>query len=356
MRILIVDTYYPAFLESHYAERPELADAPYEVQWRALMDRYFGTSDAYSHFLGRLGHEARELVVNCRPMQSAWAREHAVRPARARFARDRSPVLDQVEEFRPDVVFVQDLNVFDPPALRALGARAQLLVGQIASAIPRRASLASYDLLVSSLPHFVERFRASGIESEHFRIGFDPRVLPLTANRSRDIDAVFVGAVGRSATWRSNALVERAAERAPIDFWGYRVGRRPLPDAVRRRYHGEAWGLDMYRVLARARIAVNRHGGVSGPYAANMRLYESTGVGALLVTDAKSNLAELFEPGEEVVTYTNEDELVTLIGHYLDDEAERARIAGAGQQRTMRDHTYERRMSELAGILARHVR
>ena len=82
MRIFIVDTHYPAFLESHYADRPGLADAPYDIQWRALMDRFFGTSDSYSHFLGELGHEAHEVVVNCEQLQRAWAREHGVRPKR----------------------------------------------------------------------------------------------------------------------------------------------------------------------------------------------------------------------------------------------------------------------------------
>src|SRR5262245_49711553 len=38
MRVFIVDTYYPAFLEAHYSKQPELAEAGYDVQWRSLMD------------------------------------------------------------------------------------------------------------------------------------------------------------------------------------------------------------------------------------------------------------------------------------------------------------------------------
>ena len=73
----------------------------------------------------------------------------------------------------------------------------------------------------------------------------------------------------------------------------------------------------MYRVLSRSKIALNRHSDVAEDYANNMRLYESTGVGALLITDAKRNLTDLFEPDEEVVTYSSEDELVEKIHHYL---------------------------------------
>ena len=62
----------------------------------------------------------------------------------------------------------------------------------------------------------------------------------------------------------------------------------------------------MYRVLARSKIALNRHIDVAEDHANNMRLYEATGVGTFLITDAKRNLSELFEPGEEVVTYADE--------------------------------------------------
>jgi spore maturation protein CgeB len=107
----------------------------------------------------------------------------------------------------------------------------------------------------------------------------------------------------------------------------------------------------MYRVLAAMRIALNRHPDAAEAHANNMRLYEGTGVGALLLTDAKRDLQELFEPGREVLAYTNEHELVELAWYYLEHDDERESIALAGQERTLREHTSERRMAELADIL-----
>jgi spore maturation protein CgeB len=356
VRILIVDTCYPAFLDSHYAERPDLANAPYDVQWRALMDRFFGTCDSYSHFLGTLGHEAHEVVANCKPLQHVWARERGVRPKkRLGLFRARPLLLAQAEEFRPDVVYMQDLNALGPEGLRALRARSQLLVGQIASEPPPGKQLAPFDLLLTSLPHFVSMFRAKGFPSEYLRIGFDPRVLAHVQTTGQSEDAVFVGTLARTQHGRGNDLLDRAAQQAPIAFWGRNLDGWPADAAIRRRYRGEAWGLDMYRILAGAKIGLNRHIDVAGDYANNMRLYEATGVGTLLITDAKRNLAELFEPGEEVVTYSSEDELVKKIRHYLANDAERSRIARAGQERTLRDHTYADRMRELVSILERFL-
>ena len=111
----------------------------------------------------------------------------------------------------------------------------------------------------------------------------------------------------------------------------------------------------MYEVLARSRVALNRHIDVAEGYANNMRLYEATGVGALLVTEASSNLAELFEPGREVVVYEGEDDLVEQLRHYAAHDDERRRIAAAGQARTLREHTYAQRIAELATMLEARV-
>lgn len=359
MRILIVDTCYPAFLTSHYRSIPGLEQRSYVEQWRALMDTFFGTADSYSHYLGELGHEAHEVVANCEPLQTAWAREHGLGRRRL-WWRGRRPwhedvVRAQVEDFQPDILYVQNLSVLDGGLLLELG-RGRLVVGQIASEPPSERQLRAFDLILTSFPHFVDRFRSAGVASEYLRIGFDPRVLERLGEGERRHGVVFVGALGRTQHARGNDLLEHAAERVPIEFWGYNLGDRPPASPLVRRYHGEAWGIEMFRVLASGKIAVNRHIDVAEDNANNMRLYEATGVGSLLLTDAKQNLGELFEVGREVVAYQDEDEFVEAVEHYLAHEDERAAIAAAGQRRTLRDHTYAERMRELAEILDSYLR
>jgi spore maturation protein CgeB len=113
--------------------------------------------------------------------------------------------------------------------------------------------------------------------------------------------------------------------------------------------------MDMYRALARSRITLNRHINVAENNANNMRLYEATGVGAMLLTDRKDNLHELFEIGKEVVAYSSKEEAAELVRYYLEHPGEAAQVAKAGQARTLREHTYAQRMQELVPILKRHL-
>ena len=118
---------------------------------------------------------------------------------------------------------------------------------------------------------------------------------------------------------------------------------------------GQLWGCEMYQVLRHSKITLNHHIGVAGAYANNMRLFESTGVGTLLLTDWKKNLSDMFEPGTEVVAYRTAEECIELMNYYLEHDEERASIAWNGQQRTLREHNYFQRMGEFVEIVRRYV-
>jgi hypothetical protein len=350
MRILLVDTFYGAFLDAHYQARPRLADAPYEEQWQALMGTHFGTADAYSHNLAKLGVAASELIANAEHLQRAWAREQGMA------LEGDALVLEQVRRFEADVVYLQNMRVLADSTIAALRGEGRFVVGQIASAAPPSERTRLFDLVLTSFPHYIDRFHSLGVASEYFRIGFDTRILDDLDSAPPQRDVVFVGALNRVRHRAGSTAFNRAARDVPIEFWGYDLRGWPPWSRIRRGYRGEAWGLAMYRLLREARISLNRHIAQAEGHANNMRLYEATGVGSLLLTDEGSNLADLFEPGREVVTYASVDDLVEKARHYLAHEDERRTIAAAGQARTLRDHTYELRMWELVEILSRHVR
>jgi spore maturation protein CgeB len=110
----------------------------------------------------------------------------------------------------------------------------------------------------------------------------------------------------------------------------------------------------MYEILNASKMTLNHHGDVP-PYANNMRLYEATGVGTLLLTDWKINLSEIFAPGREVVAYRTVDECADLIQHYLNHAEERESVSRAGQERTLSQHTFLHRMQELVDVVHKYL-
>ncbi|MEK9285537.1 glycosyltransferase [Bradyrhizobium sp. ISRA442] len=392
MRILIINTDYPAFLRQHYGRNPELKDKSFDEQLAARNASFFGVFDAYSKAFESHGHHAIEVHANNGLLQRCYMVERGhppppvPPPSKSRLVRKASSVsarimnlmmnripflrfyrptltspfgiapwrlsdilVSQVEEFRPDVILNQSVSEIRSELLLRLKPYTKLIVGQIASPLPEREDYRAYDLMISSLPNFVEYYRNRGIRSELNRLGFDRRVLETIGSPPRDVDVTFVGSLSPAHPERAQ-LISWLAEQTRLDIWGNGVKQFPAKSPINLHYHGEVWGADMFRVLARSKITINNHIGIAGNYANNMRLYEATGMGCLLITDKKANIAEIFEPGREIVCYSSKEECLELIRYYSTHEAERSAIAAAGQRRALEEHSYIARTSELARL------
>lgn len=369
MRIFIINTDYDRFLENLYARHANLAAASYAEQLAVRDAALFGVSDFYPRRLRELGHEAVEVHANNECMQRAWAREHGMAVVSRRAWRPAGRIAGlavslphglswvteilraQIEEFRPDVVLTHELQEPETGFWKWIKARGSLLVGQVASPLPRSLHPRDFDLLLSSLPNFVSRFRAAGARAELFRLGFDPIVLKRLGPRPEPEHAVtFVGSVSPAHAERV-AWLEALCAATDVAIYAHGADRLPKESPIRRRNRGEVWGIDMYRVLASSRITLNRHIDIAGPWANNMRLYEATGVGPLLITDMKVNLGDMFVPSQEVVAYESVEDCVAKVAYYADHHEEAGAIAAEGHARTLECHTYADRMRELVHLL-----
>jgi spore maturation protein CgeB len=85
--------------------------------------------------------------------------------------------------------------------------------------------------------------------------------------------------------------------------------------------------------------------------AGNMRLFEATGAGALLITEECSNLHELFLPNEEVATYRTASDVAERISALLSSRTVLEAMSRRGQQRTLKSHSSSRRTDEFLSII-----
>ena len=347
--ICFVGTCYGAFLTHHYQAHPDLLQADYQTQLQALLQSGFGDADFYSRGMAAAGWRAWDLVANCYPIQNAWAREHGISADPAQI------LLQQIKHLQPDVVYIQDLSLATAEFLRQLRPLTRLVAGQIASPLPLAADLSGIDVMVSSFPHFVERFRAAGRCAYYQPLAFDPRMLERLGPRNPSIPFSFVGGISLHHA-RGTQLIADIAARTDLQVWGYGAEHLPADSLLRQRHRGEAWGAEMFRLLRSSQLTLNRHIDTAERFANNMRLFEATGTGALLVTDYKDNLADLFNIGEEVIAYRSAEECAELVGYFLAHRDEAEEIALAGQRRTLKDHSYERRMAQTAEYLEHHLR
>ena len=368
MRFLIVDHMYGGFVDWVYSSESALATHSYEDQKRHIDSQLFGETQFEVAALKAQGHVACDHIANIRPLQKAWFRENGQEFPRSRLGvrlrRGLVPwpmrldgrwigeaILARVRQLRPDVVHIQSMDLLEPWVIAVLREETRLVVGQIATELPAGKSSRDYGLIVSSIPGLVDWFRSEGADAEWLPLAFEPSVRDAITPLQRDIPVSFVGSFTTRYADRLE-IVTSVAEAAPLRTWTADSAAIPMDSPIRSTIESPAWGRAMYEVLARSLMTINTHGRIAGKDANNLRLYEATGMGALLVTDARRNMGELFDVGSEVVTYLDAADCARVVRYYLDHPAEAASIAAAGQRRTLKDHTWANRMAQLVELVA----
>lgn len=81
------------------------------------------------------------------------------------------------------------------------------------------------------------------------------------------------------------------------------------------------------------------------------RSFELAGCAVFCLAPYADDIGKFYEEDKEMVFYRSEDDLVKKIRYYLNQDEERAKIAQAGYERTVREHTYEKRFQQLFQII-----
>lgn len=77
------------------------------------------------------------------------------------------------------------------------------------------------------------------------------------------------------------------------------------------------------------------------------RNFEIPGYQGFLITGDADNLRDYYEEGKEMVIYKDTKDIIEKIKYYLEHDEEREAIAQAGYERTLQDHTYEKRFNDI---------
>lgn len=88
----------------------------------------------------------------------------------------------------------------------------------------------------------------------------------------------------------------------------------------------------------------------------NVRVFEIVGSGGFLLTAYRKALEELFDIGEEIEVFYSYKDMLNKIDYYLKNPIKREEIRRKGQERAIKDHTYEKRLNEMFEIIEKGVR
>lgn len=91
------------------------------------------------------------------------------------------------------------------------------------------------------------------------------------------------------------------------------------------------------------------------PSGISLRVFDVLGCGGFLITNYQPEIAELFVDGEDLVMYTDMDDLLQKIDYYLNHPEERQRIAKNGQKKVLSKHTYKDKLAQIIETVTENI-
>lgn len=374
MKVFKASSYDHKVLAALFAEGKSRLRGDYSASNAWLMDDVLVGTDFWSRAMPSGGAiELMEVVLNCKPLQDLWAEENGIAADESDWK--RQILCEQVRKFDPEVLIFHDQEYLDADFQAEVlrHCRPRLVVSWDGIARCDAARFANCHLVMTNFPFVRDFYRSAGLRSEVLPYSFHADIAERIGPLERTYPLTFAGSlvVRSDLHVRRLRLVGGLAKRFPLTVratgsvlqwkWAERAQRR----RIRHLRWGEAMdvhrlgkanlgavhGLPMYRFFGESLVTFNVHIDNSRNVASNMRLFEATGMGACLLTDGAEGMSDYFEPDSEVVLYRSPAEAVEK-ARWLLDHPEKARSIGeAGYQRTLRDHTFEKRIPLLESFL-----
>ncbi|MDO9001535.1 MAG: glycosyltransferase [Bacteroidota bacterium] len=351
MKLLFLTSYYPPFLEK-FLKQHDCSGLNFDQTLTKLLEQFFADTGSLCHYTEKAGNETFLIIANCEVLQKKWANENNFMYTDNWFY---EIAFEQIKAFKPDVFYLEYVTEFFGEFAKSVSPFCKKIVSWISSPLNPNTKLNNIDLVFSSTPDFVDSFRKQGIAAEYMHPAFDPRILQEIKNpQQKTIPFSFVGGWSDVHINRKIAL-KKLAKNTAIQLWGYNYiknfSKRELgyyknilikenPEIIKR-YKGEAWGLQMYDIIQKSLITFNIHESLLKGYVGNMRMFEATGVGTMVLNDEGTNLSSLFVPGQEIETYKTIDEAIEKVNYYTANPQKAIEIGKKAQQRTLNEYNYD---------------
>ncbi|HSF07514.1 MAG TPA: glycosyltransferase [Methylomirabilota bacterium] len=301
--------------------------------------------------LAAMGHEVRTF---------AYRRENLLyrnRPTKAAYQRIILARLErECRDWRPAIVLVLKGGPITAELIHRVKARTGALFLNVFPDNPLLMMpfphIEPYDVFFTKERYAMRQLQLAGLRNLYYLplycVPAFHHPVELTDEEARTLQGV-IALVGRRYPYRERLVAELADY--PLGVWGpdWARTRDPRVRAVVR--GGGVWGRAKLAIYAGARLSLNPHHPLNDIVGVNIRTFELAAAGACQVVDLKEDLATLFKPGEEVVTYRDLGELRRQLDYYLAHPEETRAIAESSRRRALADHTLRHRIEEILAVV-----
>ena len=301
--------------------------------------------------LTAMGHEVRVF---------AYRRANALYKNRGTKAAYQIWILRRLERaclaWRPSLVLVIKGGPITPGLIRRVKARIDALFLNLFPDNPLWMlpfpCIEPYDVFFTKERYALRALESVGLRNLHYLplycVPEFHHPVTLDADETRRFGAG-VSFVGSHYPFRERFFVELSGY--PVRLWGSGWERAGSPVVRAMGAGGPVWGRSKLAVYSGSTLSMNPHHPMNDIAGVNSRAFELAASGACQVADFRDELANLFAPGREVLTYRDPTELRRTVDYHLAHPDEARAIGQNGLKRALAEHTLRHRIDEMLSVV-----
>lgn len=288
------------------------------------------------------------------------------------YVAEAARMAEQAALIRPDWMLVLNgLHVFPPDhleqvdAVRSLGIRTAIWFADDPYVTADTMYIAPrYDVVLTHELSTIQMYRERGCARVHYMpLAVDhARFRPMPVEDKYRSDVCFIGQAFWNRVEMFDALVPYLKTRKVFIAGGLwdrmkhfkemqrfiRLGWLPVEESIKY-YNGARVVINLHRTTE---VGKDNKNVLNLPgRSINPRTYEISACGTLQLTDRREDLPQYYHLGSEIDTFANAEELKSKLEFYFAYEDERRNMALRGLKRTLAEHTYLRRLQQIAEVL-----
>lgn len=358
-KIIQLESFYTNYLNQIYESNPQLKDATFNKQINYLLNTGFSAGQNFVPFLNPERWESHYIVLNNVWSQISWANENGKFDVKSL----SDILLNQINTIQPDVLFISDIPGFEFSLIPQFKRR-PLIVAWLATVINHQLPWHEIDVILSGITDVRNKIVQLGAKSSEKFMSAAPYYFQANHTNTTSNNIAFAGSFIPGIHDDRARQVDRLSHFInDLNIDVYTANLFPLSEGSRVNFYPPVYGNDLVRTYSNYPMVLDARGnfdlGKEKKLAetANMRIFEATRAGSLLITENSPNLAEYFEINKEIITYNDFDELKEKINYYGNKKHADSRIliASKGRERTIKDHSIESRAQWLEKILIKYL-
>lgn len=349
IKIVQIENFYASFLEQFYNNHIGLRERPFLEQMRSLLESGYSGGHNVVPYLDSSRWSSYYIIYNNLHTQNRWLLEQGIYANNLSLAQ----ILEmQILQIKPDVIYLSDVFSFDFGILDQLNPK-PLIVGWHATVVDDRIPWHKVDLLLSGIDTIRQRASELGAQAVKNYMPAAPAYSTAWFNvETPNCNVVFSGSFSGSIhTARIDEFktLSRSLDTQALHIFTSSPFSVSSDESIT--FHPPVFGRDVLDLYSRSKIVLDSRGDFGleelneRRETSNMRIFEATRAGSLLITEDCSNLTQYFNVGQEIEVSRSTEELIDKVRYYLSPQntESRERMAAAGYARVMSEHLIEHR-------------